>query len=417
MTSCSTILFNNQKTWAKKNDGGLFDVTMGSFHGAELCELIGLHLLYDLSMNIGEGNLGLYRDDGLAVIDASSKVSYKRIENVIKTIMDKHDLKITMDIGNYSTNFLDVTFSLKDNLYRPYRKPNSELLYIDNKSNHPQHIKKQLPKMIEERLSSLSSKESDFRDIVGQYNHALKDSGYDYKLSYKVSPNKSAKNRKRNTIYFNPPFCQSVKTKIGKTFLRLVDKHFPKSNEYHKIFNRHTLKISYSCMSNMKTLILSHNKKVLDNFNRKRKMEESANDSMCNCRVKEECPLKGECKVEGIVYQADISSDLGDKIYIGSTGQSFKKRYYGHVRSFNHRNSMVTTLSRFYWENIDNNGKKPEIKWKVLRKIKNAKTNGKLCNICNQERMEIAKANRKKILNRRSEVGVSCPHFKSSFFI
>ena len=33
------------------------------------------------------------------------------------------------------------------NLYKPYRKENSEVRYINNKSNHPKIIKKNLPNM------------------------------------------------------------------------------------------------------------------------------------------------------------------------------------------------------------------------------------------------------------------------------
>lgn len=50
-------------TWCKKRS--TFDVTMGSFDGAETCELVGLYLLSQLQhLNI---DVGLYRDDGLAV--------------------------------------------------------------------------------------------------------------------------------------------------------------------------------------------------------------------------------------------------------------------------------------------------------------------------------------------------------------
>lgn len=48
-----------------KNDGGqLFDVTMGSFEGADDCELVGSYLL---DIVLGSINGGLYRDDGLAL--------------------------------------------------------------------------------------------------------------------------------------------------------------------------------------------------------------------------------------------------------------------------------------------------------------------------------------------------------------
>ena len=57
------------------------------------------------------------------------------------------------------------------------------------------------------------------------------------------------KNRKRNIIWFNPPFSKNVSTNIGKNFLNLINKHFPINNEYRKIFNHNTLKISYSCIT------------------------------------------------------------------------------------------------------------------------------------------------------------------------
>ena len=35
-----SLLFNKQQTWIKKKSG-LFDVTMGTYDGAEVCELVG----------------------------------------------------------------------------------------------------------------------------------------------------------------------------------------------------------------------------------------------------------------------------------------------------------------------------------------------------------------------------------------
>ena len=37
------LLFNEEGTWMKKD--GLFDVTMGAYDGAEVCELVGTFLL------------------------------------------------------------------------------------------------------------------------------------------------------------------------------------------------------------------------------------------------------------------------------------------------------------------------------------------------------------------------------------
>ena len=40
-----SLLYNNYEPWKKKNADGCFDVTMGSYDGAEVCELVGIYLL------------------------------------------------------------------------------------------------------------------------------------------------------------------------------------------------------------------------------------------------------------------------------------------------------------------------------------------------------------------------------------
>ena len=63
-----SLLFDSQDTWIKKVENEMFDVTMGSFDGAEHCELVGLFSLSQLSNFINEKQIGLYSDDGLAVV-------------------------------------------------------------------------------------------------------------------------------------------------------------------------------------------------------------------------------------------------------------------------------------------------------------------------------------------------------------
>ena len=181
--------------------------------------------------------------------------------------MDKI-IKIFKDIGfsiDIQTNlkeedFLDVTLNLQNGTYRPYKKANDKLLYIHSSSNHPPQIIKQLPNSISERLSKNSSNQEVFNTAKVEYEDALKKSGYNVDLKYTNNKSEKPKTRKRN-IWFNPPFSKSVATNIAKTFLQLVTKHFPRSNKLHKIFNRNTVKVSYSCMNNMSNIIKGHNKK------------------------------------------------------------------------------------------------------------------------------------------------------------
>ena len=52
--------------------------------------------------------------------------------------------------------------------------------------------------------------------------------------------------------------------------------------------NRHTLKLSHSCMPNMKAIIASHKKEILSNV---ATIPNQNHDPSCNCRKKAECSL------------------------------------------------------------------------------------------------------------------------------
>ena len=158
------------------------------------------------------------------------------------------------------------------------------------------------------------------------------------------------KNRKRNIIWFNPPCNKNVKTNIGKIFLKLVEKHFSKSNKFHKIFNRNTLKVSYSCTENMAQIIKKHNKKITNTT------DKSTNPA-CNCRIKAECPLNGNCLQPSVIYQATTKSkDNLEKIYIGLTERPWKQRSYSHKLSLTNRKyAHSTALSKYLWDLKDKN--------------------------------------------------------------
>ena len=139
---------------------------MGSNDGAEVCELVGLFILHQLSQLVGVKNIGLYRDDGLAILENASGPTSERIKKKIIKLFHQHDLNITAKTNLVQTNFLDFTFNLKSGKYWPYRKPNDQPLYIHQLSNHPPAIKKQLPSMLADRLSSLSYNREEFTRAI-----------------------------------------------------------------------------------------------------------------------------------------------------------------------------------------------------------------------------------------------------------
>ena len=62
-----SLLFDEKDTWVKKQSA-LFDVTMGAYDGAEVCELVGTYMLFLISEKYNKKDFGLYRDDGLGVV-------------------------------------------------------------------------------------------------------------------------------------------------------------------------------------------------------------------------------------------------------------------------------------------------------------------------------------------------------------
>ena len=65
----------------------------------------------------------------------------------------------------------------------------------------------------------------------------MKISGYKDRLVYKNSSvnendKHEKKKRKRNIIWYNPPYSANVKTNIGKTFFKLLKKHFSRGHKF-----------------------------------------------------------------------------------------------------------------------------------------------------------------------------------------
>ena len=228
-------------------------------------------------------------------------------------------------------------------------KPNDSPIYVNKNSNHPPSILRNIPIAVNRRISNISANEQVFRDAAPAYQDALKKSGYDHEMKYeppKPSQGKS-KNRKRNNIiWFNPPWSVNCKTKVAATFLKIVTTCFTKYHPLRKIFNRNTLKVSYSCLPNMAKVISNHNFKV------KNQTKEKV-DPGCNCKKGvNNCPLKGACQMQGVVYGAKVTnnSDQTSEFYTGLTARPFKKRLYEHTTSFNkEKKRHKTTLSDHVW--------------------------------------------------------------------
>ena len=116
--SRKSLLFDKGNTWMKKAEN-IFDVAMGAYDGAEVCELVGTFLLEKIIEVCNKSNIELYRDDGL------------------QRLFKEYDLEITAESNLKIVNYLDVTFNVKDSTFRPYHKPDDQIQYIHTESNHP----------------------------------------------------------------------------------------------------------------------------------------------------------------------------------------------------------------------------------------------------------------------------------------
>ena len=387
----------------------MFDVTMGSFDGAETCTLVGTCLLSLLTSKLN-CDIGLYRDDGLAACEAPPR-TIEKIKKQICAIFKSQNLKITIDANKKVVDFLDITFNIENNTYKPYTKPSNKIMYINSKSNHPPCIIKNLPESINRRLNTISSNKDMFDQSVRPYQEALNNSGYNHKLIYKPIHSNTSRNRTRNITWYNPPYSSNVKTNIGKQFLNTIDKCFHANHPLKKLFSRQTLKVSYSCMPNIKSAIDAHNNKLIKG---------SANNiattnRTCNCRNKPECPLDGNCLARCIVYQATVTrlDNSTDETYVGLCETDFKARFSNHKSSFKHSDKRHSTeLSKYIWQLKDNNINF-KTKWNLLKTCRSYSNTTKRCNLCLMEKFIIICKPELCSLNKRNELASTCRHARN----
>ena len=220
-----------------------------------------------------------------------------------------------------------------------------------------------------------------------------------------VMSSKKKKSRKKPVLWFNPRYSLAVKTNVGKKFLKLIDKHFPKSNPLHKILNRKTVKVSYRNTPNMKKIVNSHNQKILNNS------EKEKSEKTCNC-TKSPCPVQGKCLTDNVVYQATVTTENEEQTYIGMAATTFKLRLANHLTSFRYSDKRsTTTLSSYVWD-LKDKGVDFNLEWRFIGRAKTFSTVSEICNLCTLEKYHILFTPQMATLNKKEEINNWCPHKK-----
>ena len=110
---------------------------MGSFDGAEICEVVALYIQSNLENILPKTNFGLYRDDGLIFLrNLNSQQMNKKRKAIIKIFKDI-GFSIDIQTNLEEVDFLEVTLNLENGIYLQFKKPNDKLLYIHSSLNHP----------------------------------------------------------------------------------------------------------------------------------------------------------------------------------------------------------------------------------------------------------------------------------------
>ena len=398
-----SFLYNGGTPWVKKGEHN-FDISMGAWDGAESCDIVGLFLLDQIQSRVKGFDNGIYRDDALGVVETTPR-NAEKIRQKLVSILKDFGFKITSKANIKVVEFLDVVLDLENEKYCPFIKPGDRPKYVNANSNHPPGILKNIPLAVNKRLSAISSSKEVFDQAAPLYQAELDRAGYQHKLVFEEVQVNQKRKRHKKIIWFNPPYSKNLKTNVGKKFLALLDKHFPRGSLLYPVLNRYKVKLSYRCLPNMASIISKHNNKIL---------REQVPDSKCNCLPKDKaaCPLPGKCATESVVYRATVSTPSSEETYVGLTGGTFKKRYNKHMSDFRHPKSRnATRLSEYIWK-LKDEGTVFDIKWDIVKRAQEYSPVSRKCSLCIEEKFEILFNPSTATLNSRHELFTSCRHKK-----
>ena len=179
-------------------------------------------------------------------------------------------------------------------------------------------------------------------------------------------------------IWYKASFSLNVKTNVGKLFFKILRKNFPKTNSLSKIFNKNTVKISYSCTRNVKYIISGHNKQIL---------YPKTQQYGCNCRDKNNCPLDNKYLTPKII-KLMLPVTL---MALENIAQGLQKHLLKVDTPFNNEQHKNKTELSKYVCSLKNENKAAIINWKIMKTIY-SKATSEFCILCLMEKFYILNA-------------------------
>ena len=250
--------------------------------------------------------------------------------------------------------------------------------------------------MINKRLSELSCNKYEFDKAKVLKEKLLQESGYETSISYAQTEVKTSKNRSRNIIWFNTPFSQNAKINIGQMFLKLIKEDFQNHHCLHKILNLSTIKLSYSCMSNMSSFIKQHSRNILSS-------PPNSEERSCNFRKKKQLSTCWQLLENVLCYRADVIKQNESHVYYGESDGEFKYRQNNYTNFFRNEGYENKTQPSKHIRKLNRNRTEFNLKWSITAYATPYRCGTRRCDLCLTEKYIIAQANQNNLLNMRTE--------------
>ena len=97
--------------------GSCFDATMGSFDGAEICELVGLYIQSKLEKILPKSNFGLYQDNWLGLLRNLNRQQTGKVRKNIIRVFKDIGFSLEIETNLKEVDFLDVSLNLQNGTY------------------------------------------------------------------------------------------------------------------------------------------------------------------------------------------------------------------------------------------------------------------------------------------------------------
>ena len=287
-------------------------------------------------------------------------------------------LKFTHECSTKSVNFLDTTVILDNHnhIYTTvYSKATDTHMYLSYDSCHPQHCKTGLPYSQFLRLRRICTKEEDFVKNAKQHTNFFLIRGYPQHLLDKALQKAQNQNRQQLLSKIHTP---SLSNTTSETQLFAITTFHPSFNGF-----KQTIRENWDLLQRSKSTRPLHNLNITFGLKRPKNLREhlvtatlkpehvptTSKLQPCNRTTCRYCPkldtsskirdpftkriyksrYNVSCNSSNLIYAIQCSNC--NKLYVGQTKRTFKRRMCEHFRDITTENSQKTLGYHFSKEN------------------------------------------------------------------